>query len=247
MIRRSQRRWLAITAMSVLSLIAAVGMARATGVGWFNDKPITYPATHFAAVPLQLGVFREQATDIDQTGAANPAVRASVDGVTADDSNVPEEFLPGKAQAGALRIAMAGLGASKRTIYLVRTAKGRICAGLTGFSSGCLAGLPLDTPLTAHSADPDQNGSGEPALVWGVVRDLVQRIDVIVNGQPQPAELARNAYFFQLASNTLAPTAIEAVVAYLRTGEVTRIDVEHGPSSGAHGPTTYGPPPAANG
>jgi hypothetical protein len=156
-------------------------------------------------------------------------VTESIDVLTADDPTVPEEFLPGHARAGELRAGLAHLGPSDRTLFLVRTTKGRICAGLTGFSSGCLEGLPIDVPVTAIAADPNRSGTGEAPLVWGVARNDVERVDVIVDGGTFAAVMGENAYFFQLRDAGASPGSIQAVVAHLASGRSVTVPVLTGP------------------
>jgi hypothetical protein len=241
-IRRPDR--LTVMALaSVAALATAAGIAQATGVAMFRGKAITYSERHFEARPLDLAVFKQTPTARDRAAARDARVLASIEGLTAHEPNVPAEWLPGEARPGAIRTPLVGLGPGERTIYLVRTTRGRVCAGLTGFSSGCLAGLPPDVPATLHVADPDASGLGEPALIWGVARDSVRRIDVIVDGASRQAALEGNAYFFQLADPSMSSRSIEAIVVHLASGDSVRVAADHGPEPGAPVAVVTGGPP----
>lgn len=239
-----RQNWPALFVLGALVLLAiAVGVARGT-----DSRPaVVYPAGRPALAPLALKAFARPISPRDAAAAHDQRVTEAVDVVTADDANVPEEFLPGHARAGGLRAALTHLGPSDRTIFLVRTTKGRICAGLTGFSSGCLEGLPADVPLTAIAADPDRSGTGEAPLVWGIARNDVKSVDVIVDGSPYPAVMGDNAYFFQLGDAGASAGSIQTVVAHLAGGRSVSVSVVTGPDPSKRFPIIKGGPEASSG
>src|SRR5256885_17236493 len=53
----------------------------------------------------------------------------------------PAEWTPGQALMHQARVLMTDAGTAKRTIYAYPTTQGRVCAVLTGYSSGCLDGF----------------------------------------------------------------------------------------------------------
>lgn len=143
----------------------------------------TLAARQASVVPLPaLGIFSRAQTAAERAAAAsNPNVHAILDALPPTDPST-------------LRFALVGAGADKRTAFVVRGRDGRTCAGLTGFTSGCLYGLPSDMP-----ADITYGGESavEGPVVWGVMANDVKAVDVVVDGQAFPAVVGRNAYFFQ--------------------------------------------------
>lgn len=230
-----------VVSVGIAGIAAAVAVAQATGTA-HRASAARYPAAHYTIVPLSLGVFNGPVTALDRAEQVSPAVARSVNHLLSDAAGVPPEFDPGAKLDGDLRAPLTSLGTKGRTIYLVRTAKGRVCGGLTGFAAGCLEGLPASVPITVMSGDPDATGVGEAPLVWGVARNDVVAVDVVVNGAIRHAELSRNAYFFQLRDAAEPDAAIEAVVAYLRGGGTYREVVNHGPATDL--PLITGPPEA---
>jgi hypothetical protein len=143
----------------------------------------TLAARQASVVPLPaLGIFSRAQTAAERAAAtSNPDVHAILDALPPTDPST-------------LRFALVGAGADKRTAFVVRGRDGRTCAGLTGFTSGCLYGLPSDMP-----ADISYGGESATAgpVVWGVTADDVRAVDVVVDGQAYPAVVGRNVYFFQ--------------------------------------------------
>jgi hypothetical protein len=234
---------LAVAATGLLAV--SVGVAMATGVPLVgtDSKPTpAYPSAHFKMRPFSLGILNQPQTGAERAAAARPEVAEEVGHVTAGEVSVPDEWLPGEADADTIRIALDGVGTQHRSIWIVRTTKGRICAGLTDFTAGCIEGLPPDVAVTALSADPDALGTGEAPLVWGIRRDNVKSVDVIVNGHPYQAVLGRNAYFLQLPDPATSDRAIERVVAHLANGETFSQEISHGPAIQDPKHTTVGPP-----
>jgi hypothetical protein len=101
----------------------------------------------------------------------------------------PPEWTPGQALMHQARVLMTNAGTAKRTIYAYPTSRGRVCAVLTGYSSGCLDGF------RDRFADIDFTfGRG---IVWGLAPNSVIGVDVYVGGAKQPARLENNVYFFE--------------------------------------------------
>lgn len=227
----TRHRAFLVGAICVIAIALVVGgVAQATGV--FGPTPkrdeVSQSSSSLVAVPLgTLKVFRSPATAEDQAAVRDPDVTELVHALTGEvPATVPEDFAAGTPSLSDLRLALAGLGEAQRAIFVVRTSKGRVCAGLTGFSGGCYQGLPAGVYLDAMAADPDGPG-GEPALVWGITRDGVQSVDVVVDGRPYAATIGRNAYFFQLADNRTSADAIQTIVAHLPNGETRSLPVPH--------------------
>lgn len=148
------------------------------------------------------------------------------------EPGVPSSWLPGDVDVAQGRLLLTGLGPSSRAIYAYPTAKGRLCAGLGGFSGGCLQGFFKDAPADWTVGDPDGRPGGEPVLVWGIIPDSVKDVRVVVNGHEQSAVVANNAYFFQAADNSLSPSAIEALTLVFVDGATQEITLETGGDGG---------------
>jgi hypothetical protein len=101
----------------------------------------------------------------------------------------PADWTPGKALMHQARVLMTNVGTAKRTIYAYPTSRGRVCAVLTDYSSGCLDGF------RDRFADVDFTyGRG---IVWGLVPNSVAAVDVDAAGIRRPARLENNVYFFE--------------------------------------------------
>lgn len=237
-LKSKRAKWVAVAGVS--SVLLAAGIANAT-TRWISRPLANYPIRHLSIGPVGLSVLDRAPSAADQAGARDPNIVRAVQVLTSDDPGVPESFLAGQANAGGLRIAMSHLGTGDHSIFLVRTSKGRICEGLTQFSSGCLEGLPPDVAVTATAADPDGDNRGEAPLVWGIARNEVKSVDVIVQGQAHPATLANNAYFYELPNNTMLASDITDVVAHLAGGNSVDTPVVTGPAPGVQVTTTTTP------
>ena len=87
------------------------------------------------------------------------------------------------------RVLMTDVGTAKGTIYAYPTSRGRVCAVLTDYSSGCLDGF------RDRFADIDFTyGRG---IVWGLAPNSVTAVDVYVGGVRQATRLENNVYFFE--------------------------------------------------
>jgi hypothetical protein len=231
--RLSARRLATLVLASSLVLAAAIAFQNRIAESASPPLPL-YPPAHATARPVSLGIFdaAPTAAEVARAKAADVANAASVL-TNSSDAAVPEPFLPGQ-QSGGIHIALEHLGPGDRAIFFFRTSKGRVCSGLTGFSSGCLEGLPDTVPITATAADPDGDRVGDPALVWGVTTNDVESVDVIVNGVAHAAVTGRNTYFYELSDPSLLSSSITAVIAHLGNGAAVTTPVDTGPAPGAH-------------
>jgi hypothetical protein len=101
----------------------------------------------------------------------------------------PPDWTPGQALMRQARVLMTDAGTARRTIYAYPTSRGRVCAVLTGYSSGCLDGF------RDRFADVDYTfGRG---IVWGLAPNSVIAVDVYVAGGSRAARLENNVYFFE--------------------------------------------------
>ena len=114
------------------------------------------------------------------------------------------------------RVALRGFGGGARTAFVARGRDGRICAGLTEFSSGCLDGLPPDLPVDVTYGG---GSATEGPIVWGLARDDVRAVEVVEAGVVRSAALGENVYVFQ-AQPGVDPAALSAVKVHLANGTV---------------------------
>jgi hypothetical protein len=138
--------------------------------------------------------------------------------LSAPQAGVPNTWLPGNADLSRAHALMTGLGTAHRMIYAYPTDKGKLCAGLTGVSSGCLPGFFKNAPIDWTFIPPNGN---EPALVWGIAPDSIEQVGVIVDGVTHIATLENNAYFFQ--APTTNTVAFDALIINLADGSTRTV------------------------
>lgn len=200
----------AILILVGLAVLTTGATAAVRGLSTSETSAVVSPPKGLVS-PLELRAFSRAQTAQERAARNEPDILEAVEALTSPAPGVPEEWQPGAAR-NDLRILLAGLGPSSRSIFAFTSTKGRVCFGLTGFTSGCSAGMPAFERVTVTTGDPDAGGTGEPALVWGFARDGVSRVEVVVAGERFGARLANNAYFFQLPNGALPTSAIEAIV-----------------------------------
>lgn len=101
----------------------------------------------------------------------------------------PADWTPGQALMHQARVLMTDVGRAKRTIYAYPTSRGRVCAVLTDYSSGCLDGF--------RDRFGDVDFTYGRGIVWGLVPNSVTAVDVYAAGVTQTARLENNVYFFE--------------------------------------------------
>jgi hypothetical protein len=201
---------------AAMGLLAALAVAGATGAERFATHPESAPAV--TTRPFELpAAFARPPTDTDLAGLEDPEIREAVAVLTSDDAGIPESWKPGT--AGDLRVLLSGLGDAKRRIFAFVTSRGKLCTGLSGFTSGCLSELPADESVSLTVGDPDQEGTGEGAVVWGLANSDVVDVAIRVDGRTSPARLGSNAFFFQ-APGTAKLEALQSIVVRHRNGDV---------------------------
>lgn len=193
-----------------LAVLTTGATAAVRGLSTSETRAVVSPPKGLVS-PLELRAFSRTQSAQERAARNDADVLEAVEALTSPAPGVPEDWHPGAAR-NDLRILLDGLGPSSRSIFAFTSTKGRLCFGLTGFTSGCSAGMPAFERVTVTAGDPDAEGTGEPALVWGFARDGVSRVEVVVAGERFVARLANNAYFFQLPNGALPTSAIEAIV-----------------------------------
>jgi len=132
-------------------------------------------------------------------------------------SNAPPEWATGNLVPSQARALMTDVGSMHGTIYAIPTSKGRVCSGLSGYSSGCTDGFRdiLGDITTTF-------GSG---VVWGLAPNQVVAIDVVVDGVSHSARLENNAYFFEGGNP-------QQLIVYFKDGTRKTVSYPTLPSSG---------------
>jgi hypothetical protein len=147
--------------------------------------------------------------------------RRALEELTKDEPGVSADQLPGTASQSRARTLVTG-GSGLRLVG-APTSKGRVCAVLMNrgdvlVSGGCVEefteALPV-VPLVTTLA-------GEPAIVSGLVSDSVDAIAIVADGVGTEARIRNNAFVFQLASASVAPTAVRAI---LTDGSTVTVDL----------------------
>jgi hypothetical protein len=124
---------------------------------------------------------------------------------------------------------MSRLGKRNGALYALPTDKGSVCFVFTdGPYGGCVPTFGGDMPVPNVIVDPDQYGSGDPTQTFGLAPNSVAEIDVVVNGKRYKAELANNAYFYELADPSASPSRL--VVSY-KDGASVVMDIAAPPAS----------------
>jgi hypothetical protein len=163
----------------------------------------------------------------DRALSESSEVRSEIEATVGRADGVAERMLPGGERADSFRTLMTDVGYAHRSIWAITTSKGRVCAGLTDFTSGCISRFASpDEHVTITMGRPT---IGAPLIVWGLAPDDVAKVDVVVNGTAQQARLGDNAYYFELANTKLDDEAITALVVTLKA-DTTPIEIEISPT-----------------
>ena len=151
-----------------------------------------------------LGIFSRAQSAAERNSGAVGEVHTMLDALPPTDPST-------------LRFAIVGVGPSQHTAFVVRSRAGQICSGLTNFTSGCVEGLPREMPAEITYGG---ESATEGPIVWGILRNDVRSVEVVVNGQSYPATVGRNAYFFQAPVGKTAQD-LQSVVVHLADGSST--------------------------
>jgi hypothetical protein len=187
-----------------------------------SDSEVEIPAA------ANMSAFSQPQSSGDRALSASSDVREEVARATADAPGVDEELLPGAEESHSLRALMTNLGSEGRSIWAIVTSKGRVCAGLTGFSSGCVG--KFTSPEEHVSVTIGAPSASAPVIVWGLAPDDVARVDVVVAGRLKEAELGTNAFFYSLANPDLDMNAVQGLVVTLKDDSKPPIEIQFAPT-----------------
>ena len=102
-------------------------------------------------------MFKRPQTSAEKAAAISGRVAFEATVVTAADPGAAEDLLPGNARVDSMRVPLTHLGFRDRTLCLLLTAKGRVCAGLTEFTGAAMRACRQGSPsarLTATAQAP---------------------------------------------------------------------------------------------
>lgn len=207
--RRTTRTSFVAGAATAGALLLAVSV-----VAWAKESaPTQQPPASATAGPMapQLSAFATARTPADRLPAAAEQTLANI---AADAEALEASNRPGAPQVTQSRRLLAGVGPNDADFYAVPTNSGKVCFVITAGPSGCHSDFSRG-PLAWGEYDADALGSGNPIAVYGLARDDVTSVHVVVNGRRERAQLTRNAFFYALADPTTHPTAL---IARLRSG-----------------------------
>jgi hypothetical protein len=207
---------------AIICVVVLAGVLIAGVAGAFNNAPNDPRVLNPKGVPTSplgtLAVFDRGQGAAEAKLLNDPTTKRIIGALTQAPSGVANELLAGSAITSQFRVALDGLGVAHRSIYFFRTDTGGTCAGLTGLSAGCYTQLPVGVHADSTLADPDYLGTGDPAIVWGITRNDVKSVDVILNGTARPAVTGNNAYFFEAPDATTPLSAFTEIRVTLQSG-----------------------------
>jgi hypothetical protein len=196
----------------VLGFAAAIGALLAVGAVAVarphSSARAKLPASRETPTPSRapLAVFEQPRGPRDDLPAS---LRASA----ADLAGGPElepEVRNGTVALSSSRLALSDLGAKEASLYLLRTAKGRVCMVLTNGPQGCDT-LPFTAarPASWGLVDTDGYRKGSPTSLYGIVPNNVDRVTVVDDlGTRADARLGSNAFYLELGDGSAMPTSI---------------------------------------
>jgi hypothetical protein len=205
-----------VSALALLTGLAAAALAT-------RDAPATVAATAPPAILTELAVFAAPRVTSDRLPAQARSVLADI---AADGNALGGANAIGVVAWAKSRRLMGGTGGAG-DFYAVPTEGGKVCYTISLGPAGCHDSFATG-PLAWGEYDPDALGSGVPISVYGLARDDVVGVDVVVDGKRQRARLARNAFFYTLNDAAAHPTRL---IARLRGGGEHAVVVPPPPSA----------------
>jgi hypothetical protein len=190
-------------AIGALIALAAVAVAR----------PHPTPRPVRAAVVKRGVPSRDPLAVLSSPRSAKDELPPGLAHSVADLAGGPElapEVRNGAVRAGSSYLALADLGSRNISLYIVPTAKDRVCLVMANDPQGCnTVDFTPEQPGTWGMFDADGYRTGAPTSVYGLVPNNVIRVTIVDDGGTSTiARLANNAYFLELADATALPKSI---------------------------------------
>jgi hypothetical protein len=172
------------------------------------------------------GVFRRPRNDVDRTAGELAARWSALDFGAIDEGARPpglseEEWRslqPGEVLEDEGRLLLAGLGGEEDMLYAAPTSNDHIAhAVLPNGGGGCAAPGPDGLELGWNQTDTGA------LVVFGLVSDAIESVDLIVRGVTHEARIGENAFGLRLESTPADD--LERVVLRRRDGTTNEIEL----------------------
>lgn len=198
---------------------ATIGLVLAAAV-LATSTDTTSPGARIEAV--QIGDSPEntplRALSIARTSGGVPSDLHGLFNDLAGTADMPEQVQNGAMRLAEGRLLLSGLGTTNARLYAMPTTKGRVCYVLTGGPASCAGAFAADRPVGIVRFDPDALDSGLPMSVFGLTANNVRAVDIVVAGVTYRAQLANNAYFFEVPTAGSQPESLRVT---FRSGKTT--------------------------
>ncbi|HEX6763589.1 MAG TPA: hypothetical protein VF094_12395 [Gaiellaceae bacterium] len=168
-----------------------------------------------------MGVFARTRVPSDSLPAY---ALARANALTVGQDNAAPDAQIGTLFTSQSRRLLANQGSNHVDVYAFPNSKGQVCVVYSAIygSDGCFGAFTSDVPVSFAVTDPDEVGSGYPAVVAGLAPDTVESISVVIDGSEHQATLQNGAYFYQLGSTESWP---QGVVVHYRNGSTASVGV----------------------
>ncbi len=110
------------------------------------------------------------------------------------------------------RLLLSDLGPKRRAIYVFPTKNNEVCVVITRLGAGCKKAFILGQPASVDGGIYFPSESGPPSEIAGVTEDGVTGVSVVLNGKPQKAVYAHDAWYFRFPDNIPATAATQLLV-----------------------------------
>lgn len=194
---RSRRRRAPLLVALAVAAAVVIGGAAIAATGWG---------------PLAgIGAAERPVTPEDEISPAVVAqLRASAMPRSAPDSPVGEWLFTEARLLGKLP--------DGHEVYVVPTAKAKLCIVVAGSGASCSDPVTRDDPITMTTRD---SGPSAPPVVWGVTTDDVTAVSFTVGGTPVSVPVRDNFYAWQGSPDQTLRSVSSAIVTFA-DGSTTR-------------------------
>ena len=233
-----RRRWLLLAASLVLVVAAGIAVPLVlTSSGVSHAPAVTLPGRvtfeHTPAVEAMQSVFTHPSAGAVPASIARFAVSLAA-GAPPGTPDMPRGILVHQG-----RLLLSNLGPPHRSIYVFPTRNKEVCVVISGRSgttarnglgAGCKKAFILGQPAAVDGGSlysPPE--SGPPAELAGTTEDGVTGVSVILNGKPQKAVFAHNAWYYRFPNNHTPATAATQLLVTLSSGATAIVPLDNRP------------------
>ncbi len=196
---------------ALVAFAAAVGVLATLAVlGAFSGSASAF---ELPPVAKQMRAFE----DLPLRSDALPAnVRAGLDRLSD-----PRSY--GSPVPGQVRLLRDNLGINHVGVFAVPTTGGAVCF-LVNERTYVATCAPEFSRAQGNLVISLYSGEGVPFTVTGLASDEVASVSVIVDGNPQPATLGNNVFFWQSDSKTVIRDSLDEIQAQMADGATITVD-----------------------